>query len=154
MSQDKEKLMRILSNLERDYEAGLISEDKYIYLSNQYKHKIETIDVSNRIRAMQGRSPSDSSRVEVNEIENQEENDRLVRKYLQNPEPYTKSRPKQEKEESGGSKWYILVATVFLLVAFGVGISFGISNFGIGEKVTNLVGDANASINDTDISRG
>ena len=55
MSQDKQKLMQILNNLEKDYEDGLISEEKYIYLSNQYKHKIETIDVSNRIRAMQGR---------------------------------------------------------------------------------------------------
>ena len=54
MSQDKQKLMQILNNLEKDYEEGLISEEKFIYLSNQYKHKIETIDVSNRIRAMQG----------------------------------------------------------------------------------------------------
>ena len=56
MSQDKQKLMQILNNLEKDYEEGLISEEKFIYLSNQYKHKIETIDVSNRIRAMQGRN--------------------------------------------------------------------------------------------------
>ena len=61
MSQDKQKLMQILNNLEKDYEEGLISEEKFIYLSNQYKHKIETIDVSNRIRAMQGRKGSDES---------------------------------------------------------------------------------------------
>ena len=33
MNPDREKLMQILKNLERDYEAGLISEEKYIFLS-------------------------------------------------------------------------------------------------------------------------
>ena len=55
MNQDKQKLMQILKNLERDYNDGLISEEKYIYLSNQYKHKIDTVDASNRIRTMQGK---------------------------------------------------------------------------------------------------
>ena len=55
MNPDREKLMQILKNLERDYEAGLISEEKYIFLSDQYRHKIETIEVSDRIRAMQGK---------------------------------------------------------------------------------------------------
>ena len=58
MSQDKQKLMQILNNLKKDYEEGLISEEKFIYLSNQYKHKIETIDVSNRIRAFKIRNPT------------------------------------------------------------------------------------------------
>ena len=61
MNPDRKKLMQILSNLERDYEAGLISEEKYLYLSDQYRHKIETIEVSDRIRAMQGKEETPSS---------------------------------------------------------------------------------------------
>ena len=31
MNPDRKKLMQILDNLQRDYEAGLISEEKYHY---------------------------------------------------------------------------------------------------------------------------
>ena len=61
MNPDRKKLMQILDNLQRDYEAGLISEEKYLYLSDQYRHKIETIEVSDRIRAMQGKEETPSS---------------------------------------------------------------------------------------------
>ena len=61
MNPDRKKLMQILHNLERDYEAGLISEEKYRYLSDQYMHKIETLEVSDRIRAMQGKEETPSS---------------------------------------------------------------------------------------------
>ena len=131
MSQDKQKLMQILNNLKKDYEEGLISEEKFIYLSNQYKHKIETIDVSNRIRAMQGRKGSDESsryaRDRNRARRSREEDENLVRKYIQNPESYTFSKP--EKKEEKSSPWYSVLAIVFLLVAFGVGITFGISTF-------------------------
>ncbi len=55
MGRDRDKLVMILNELERDYRAGNISEEKYFYLHRQYEQKIETIDVSNRIRVMQGR---------------------------------------------------------------------------------------------------
>ena len=167
MSQDKQKLMQILNNLEKDYEEGLISEEKFIYLSNQYKHKIETIDVSNRIRAMQGRKGSDESsryaRDRIQEgcdrfcsyciipyargpVRSREEDENLVRKYIQNPESYTFSKP--EKKEEKSSPWYSVLAIVFLLVAFGVGITFGISTFGIDGSIPDIIGGT-ATINDT-----
>ena len=150
MSQDKQKLMQILNNLEKDYEDGLISEEKYIYLSNQYKHKIETIDVSNRIRAMQGRKGSDESsryaRDRNRARRSREEDENLVRKYIQNPESYTFSKP--EKKEEKTSPWYSVLAIVFLLVAFGVGITFGISTFGIDGNIPDIIGGT-ATINDT-----
>ncbi|MDO5826667.1 MAG: hypothetical protein Q4Q19_00180, partial [Methanobrevibacter sp.] len=150
MSQDKQKLMQILNNLKKDYEEGLISEEKFIYLSNQYKHKIETIDVSNRIRAMQGRKGSDESshyaRDRNRARRSREEDENLVRKYIQNPESYTFSKP--EKKEEKTSPWYSVLAIVFLLVAFGVGITFGISTFGIDGNIPDIIGGT-ATINDT-----
>ena len=104
MSQDKQKLMQILNDLKRDYEAGLISEEKYLYLSNQYKHKIETIDVSNRIRAMQGRKGSDESsryaRDSNRARRSREEDENLVRKYI-HPILSQNRRRKRKKQVPG-----------------------------------------------------
>ena len=94
MNQDRKKLMQILHNLERDYEAGLISEEKYFYLRDQYMHKIKTIEVSDRIRAMQGKeeTPSSLNSREKNYERNREEKEKLVRKYVHNPDSYTVSK--------------------------------------------------------------
>jgi len=148
MNPDRKKLMQILSNLERDYEAGLISEEKYIYLSQQYRHKIETIEVSDRIRAMQGKeeTPSSIKTRHVDSQKYQEEKEKLVRKYIHNPESYTVS--KKPEESSSTSPWYIALAVVFLLVAFGAGITFGMSSIGLGGDVGNVLSES-ATINDT-----
>ena len=52
---DRDKLVAILNELEKDYHMGNISKEKYIDLCERYEHKIKTIDASNRIRSMQGR---------------------------------------------------------------------------------------------------
>lgn len=148
MNPDRKKLMQILSNLERDYEAGLISEEKYLYLSDQYRHKIETIEVSDRIRAMQGKEETPSS-IKSRYDDSQkyrEEKEKLVRKYIHNPETYTVS--KKPEESSSTSPWYIALAVVFLLVAFGAGITFGMSSIGLDSDVGGML-SAGATINDT-----
>lgn len=148
MNPDRKKLMQILHNLERDYEAGLISEEKYLYLSDQYKHKIETIEVSDRIRAMQGKEETPSSiKPRYDDSQKyQEEKEKLVRKYIHNPETYTVS--KKVEESSSTSPWYIALAVVFLLVAFGAGITFGMSSIGLGGDVGDML-STGATINDT-----
>ena len=148
MNPDRKKLMQILHNLERDYEAGLISEEKYLYLSDQYRHKIETIEVSDRIRAMQGKEETPSSiKSRIDDSQKyQEEKEKLVRKYIHNPETYTVS--KKPEESSSTSPWYIALAVVFLLVAFGAGITFGMSSIGLGGDVGDII-SSGATINDT-----
>ena len=117
MNPDRKKLMQILKNLDRDYEAGLISEEKYLYLSDQYRHKIETIEVSDRIRAMQGKEETPSSLNYKDDISDRyhEEKEQLVRKYIHNPETYNISKKPQE---STRSPWFVALAVVFLLIAF------------------------------------
>ena len=76
----------------------MISEEKYLYLSDQYKHKIETIEVSDRIRAMQGKeeTPSSLNSKHVDSQKYREEKEKLVRKYIHNPETYTVSKKEEE----------------------------------------------------------
>ena len=144
MNPDREKLMQILKNLERDYEAGLISEEKYIFLSDQYRHKIETIEVSDRIRAMQGKEETPSSIKYKDDVSDtyREEKEQLVRTYIHNPESYNISKKPQE---STRSPWYIAFAVVFLLLAFAGGISFGMSNVGPHDDGGGILG-AGASL--------
>ena len=148
MNQDRKKLMQILKNLERDYEAGLISEEKYLYLADQYRHKIKTIEVSDRIRAMQGKEETPSSLNSNEDISDKyrEEKEQLVRKYIHNPETYNVSN--KSKESSSASPWYIAIAVVFLLLAFIAGISFGMSSISLDGDVTHML-SGGATINDT-----
>ena len=148
MNPDREKLMQILKNLERDYEAGLISEEKYLYLADQYMHKIKTIEDSDRIRAMQGKEETPSSLNSKEDISDKyrEEKEQLVRKYVHNPEIYNVKN--KSKESSSASPWYIAVAVVFLLLAFVAGISFGMSNISLDGDVTHVLAGG-AKINDT-----
>ena len=152
MNQDKKKLMQILDNLERDYNDGLISEEKYIYLSNQYKHKIDTIGASNRIRTMQGKKkvapPSSSRYADDNYQKSRDEDERLVEKFIHNPESYNVNSKKRQAKSSGTSPWYIVLAVFFLLIAFAAGISFGIFSGTFDNDVGDMI-TAGATINDT-----
>ena len=118
-------------------------------MSQQYRHKIETIEVSDRIRAMQGKEETPSS-IKSRYDDSQryrEEKEKLVRKYIHNPESYTVT--KKEEESSSTSPWYIALAVIFLLVAFGAGISFGMSSIGVDGDVADMLSGHDAKINDT-----
>lgn len=52
MSRERDKFIVILNELENDYHAGNIPQEKYVHLRERYIHKINTIDASNRVRAM------------------------------------------------------------------------------------------------------
>ena len=148
MNPDRKKLMQILKNLEEDYQAGLISEEKYHYLVDQYRHKIETIEVSDRIRAMQGKEETPSSLNSRDDISDKyrEEKEQLVRKYIHNPESYSVS--KKPKESTLTSPWFVALAVIFLLIAFGAGITFGMTNISLDGDVTHML-SGSATINDT-----
>jgi hypothetical protein len=127
ISQDKQKLLKVMQELEKDYQAGNISEDKYQYLSDRYSNKLANLNATNRIRSMQGRdssgkpsSPSvQRSMAEANRREDQD----LVNKYVvkQKNEKSIKKGP----EVSNKGK-YAIISVVFLIIAFLGGISFGL----------------------------
>ena len=58
MSDDRDKLLHIMSSLEADYKSGKISKEKYIYFRSKYEDKLNSIDAveaTRRIRSMQGK---------------------------------------------------------------------------------------------------
>ncbi|MCQ2977522.1 MAG: hypothetical protein MJ232_05855 [archaeon] len=95
MSKDRDKLIRILYELENDYISGKLSEEKYIYFYNQYKHKLDTLEVSDRIRTMQGRdnynSPENYDYGDVSDDYNQDMNQQGYNEYLDESEVFNNS---------------------------------------------------------------
>ena len=64
MADDREKLLRIMDSLEKDYRSGKLSADKYSYFRSKYEDKLNSIDAreaTKRIRSMQGK-PSNNQR--------------------------------------------------------------------------------------------
>ena len=65
MSEDRDKLLKIISSLEADYRSGRISADKYSYFRSKYEDKLNTIDAeaaTRKIRSMQGKSSSNTKK--------------------------------------------------------------------------------------------
>ncbi len=127
ISQDEKKLLKILEELEEDYQAGNISDEKYKYLSKQYNDRLSNITAVDRIRAMQGKkavkkTPSKFSQRSMAE-RSKKEDEQLVDKYV------VKSEEEKKKSKASNKKVYIGVAIVCIFVAFIAGIGFGIFNF-------------------------
>jgi hypothetical protein len=65
MSEDREKLLKVMSSLESDYKSGKISAEKYSYFRSKYEDKLNSIDAkaaTRRIRSMQGKSSTQKKR--------------------------------------------------------------------------------------------
>src|SRR5574344_1920532 len=141
MNQDKEKLLMILNNIEKDYRSGNISQEKYDYLSEQYNRKLEAISVSERIRTMQGRPNDDSSTNSLQESidKDNEEDQELIEKFI------VKTNKPKKKSKPLGNGAIIAIATLCLIVAFGTGIGFGVFNFDFNGNAVSMFGQASIS---------
>jgi hypothetical protein len=67
MQNDRDKLLQIMDSLETDYRAGRISPEKYSYFRSKYEDKLNSIDAkeaTQRIRSMQGKPSSNTSKKE------------------------------------------------------------------------------------------
>ena len=131
ISQDKQKLLKIMQELKKDYQAGNISEDKYKYLSNEYSNRLANLDATNRIRNMQGRQNSQKPHSKAVQrsmaTASMKEDKDLVDKYVVKPKQEQKS---QKSSDVSNKSKYAILAVVCLIGAFLVGISFGLFSGG------------------------
>ncbi|MGL6299166.1 MAG: hypothetical protein ACRC1M_08375 [Methanobacteriaceae archaeon] len=127
ISQDKQELLRILKELEKDFEEGKISEKNYRLLSKQYISKLENLDAANRIKNMMGQDEEESLRREKmarNMAQrNKRENEDLINRYVSNPKT-------KRKASSSNKNQYLLIGGVFLLAAAVLGVFFAVGALG------------------------
>ncbi|WP_458403227.1 endoglucanase [Methanobrevibacter sp.] len=136
MSDDREKLINVMKNLESDYKSGKISAEKYSYFRSKYEDKLNSIDAkaaTKRIRSMQGKpsSPQNNKKKRPTKNKRKEEQD-LVQKYIINPK---KSDAKYNKKQKSGmdSGTFKLLLLLILVIGFTAGTAYGIFNLDFGS---------------------
>jgi hypothetical protein len=144
ISQDKEKLLKLLEELEEEFQAGNISDSKYKYLSNEYEDRLSDMTAVDRIRAMQGKkmvekpaiSPSKKQLAE----KSKKEDEKLTDKYV------VKTEKERKESKTFNRRIFATIAIACLILAFTAGIGFGIFNFDF--QPTNPV-NAVVTVNET-----
>lgn len=132
MTEERDKLLQIMSSLESDYKSGKISSEKYRYFRSKYEDKLNSIDAmeaTKRIRSMQGKPSTPKTnkkrRKPTNHKKKQEQD--LVQKYIINPKKDDTAYNKQKKS-SMSSDTFKLLAILILVIAFTAGVAYGIFN--------------------------
>ena len=137
MSDDREKLIRVMDNLESDYRSGKISAEKYSYFRSKYEDKLNSIDArdaTRRIRSMQGKSSRDTGKKrkrKPTKNKKKEEQD-LVQKYIINPKK-SDAKYNKKKKPAMDSETFKLLLLLILVIGFTAGIAYGIFNLDFGS---------------------
>ncbi len=134
MSDDRDRLLNIMSSLENDYRSGKISAEKYSYFRSKYEDKLNSIDAqaaTRRIRSMQGKSADNSknkkrSRKPTNNKKKEEQD--LVQKYIINPKKGDAKYNRREKSSMDSGTFKLLLLLI-LVVGFTAGVAYGVFNF-------------------------
>ena len=136
MSNDREKLLNVMRNLESDYKHGKISAEKYSYFRSKYEDKLNTIDAeeaTRKIRSMQGKPSTNNKkkstrkkgRKPTNSTRKTEQD--LVQKYIINPKKGDGDFKEKNPPMDGGT--FKLLLLLVLVIGFTAGIAYGIFNF-------------------------
>ena len=134
MSEDRDKLLKIISSLESDYRSGKISADKYSYFRSKYEDKLNTIDAeaaTRKIRSMQGKSSSNTKKRKRSKrptTNKRKEEQDLVQKYIINPKKGDAKYNKAKKSSMDGGTFKLLLLLV-LVIGFTAGVAYGVFNF-------------------------
>ncbi len=149
MSDDRDKLLGIMNNLESDYRSGKISAEKYSYFRSKYEDKLNSIDArdaTKRIRSMQGKPSTDTRKRSKKPTKNKRKQEQdLVQKYIINPKKSDATYNKKKKSAMDSGTFKLLLLLI-LVVGFTAGIAYGIFNFDFG---TISQADTVAVVDDT-----
>lgn len=132
MPDEKQKILSIIKSLERDYQAGKVSPQKYRYYMAKYQDRLRYLDknaATNRIRSMQGKPAPDirRNRQRYDDAKNKrrKEEKGLVQKYIINPKKDDRDLNKKTKKAMDSST-YKLFAVLILVIGLTLGIAVGI----------------------------
>lgn len=134
MSEDREKLLKIISSLEADYRSGKISADKYSYFRSKYEDKLNTIDAeaaTRKIRSMQGKPSTNTKKRKRSKkptANKKKEEQDLVQKYIINPKKGDAKYNKTKKSSMDGGTFKLLLLLV-LVIGFTAGVAYGVFSF-------------------------
>ena len=113
MSDDRDRLLNIMSSLENDYRSGKISAEKYSYFRSKYEDKLNSIDAveaSMRIRSMQGKPnvPRGKGKRGRPARDKKRQEQDLVQKYIINPKKGDAKYNRREKSSMDSGTFKLL----------------------------------------------
>lgn len=136
MSDEREKLINVMRNLESDYKSGKISAEKYSYFRSKYEDKLNSIDAraaTKRIRSMQGKPSNNTKKLNKRPTKNKKKEEQdLVQKYIINPKK-SDAKYNKKKKPSMDSGTFKLLLILILVIGFTAGIAYGIFNLDFGS---------------------
>ncbi len=118
---EREKLIKILKELDRKYNEGKISNKDYKRQKREYTQELERLEVVERVRMLQGKGTAEKpleywmDKREV--VEDKKEQQELIKKYI--------TTDNAEKTSDTGIPKGTIFAAVFLVVAFLIGAVLG-----------------------------
>ena len=123
---DKEKLIKSLNELEFEFKNGNISKNAYNSQKKKLNDKIDTIEIVNRVKKLQGKDEAgktfDYLTQQKKDDKVQEEQEELMRKYMTSSKTHDLRTIKEKKR--GINRNRTILATL-LAVIFISGVAFG-----------------------------
>ena len=139
ISFEKKRIIKSLQELEKQYNKGNIPKSHYISQKRQLSEQLETLEVANRVRKLQGKETTEVPEDKGTETEENTENEELFTKYITPSglkEKNIKPKGKPKNSIMGKSPTTIIAAAV-LVVAFFVGIGFGLYALNLPSQLTS-----------------
>lgn len=127
---DKEKITKILKELEKEYNNGNISKAHYTIQKRQLNQQLDAFNVADRVRKLQGKEVTERSTKPP--VDDEEEKQELFKKYITTPGLKEK---KIITEKISQNK---MIAVAILIGAFVIGIGFGIYALNIPGQVSSI----------------
>lgn len=119
---ERERIIKSLKELEREYKTGKIPERHYNAQKQRLNEQLEAFEVANRVRRLQGKETVEAP-VDDSVDEEEQENEELFKKYITSPGLKEK---KLESKKPKGMSQNKMIAASLLAVAFIIGIGFGV----------------------------
>jgi hypothetical protein len=135
ISLEKEKIIKSLKELEKEFTKGNIPKSHYISQKRKLTEQLDAFEVADRVRRLQGK---ETGEVIDDEVSEEEDNGELFKKYI------TPTGLKEKNIQSKGKSLNTKIAAGILVAAFFIGIVFGVYGF-----IPQQVSSASLFTNDT-----
>ena len=127
ISLDKERIIKGLKELENEYNKGNLSKNQYNFQKRKLTQQLETFEVANRVRKLQGK---ETKEVANKNIDEEKENGELFKKFI------TPTGLKEKNIKSKGTSINTKILAAVLIAAFFVGFA-SIYAFNIPQQVSS-----------------
>jgi cell division septation protein DedD len=134
ISFEKKRIIKSLNELEKEFKSGNIPKSHYISQKRQLSEQLETLEVADRVRKLQGK---ETAEVPVAEGINKDEEEELFNKFITPPGLKEKNIKSNGKNTIMGRSPTTIIAAAILAVAFIVSFGLGLYAFNIPSEVSS-----------------